>query len=135
VDISVLVVDDDAAIRQLLQCVLHDAGCTVSTATDGKQALEYLRAHPEGAVVLLDLHMPVMDGMEVLRVVEDEPLLASRNAFLIVTAEHGGVPPASRQQVNRLGIPVLAKPFRLTQVLAAVEVAAHRLHQVDAECR
>jgi CheY-like chemotaxis protein len=133
--IPVLVADDDAPIRQLLQSVLEDAGYTVATAADGQQALNYLRDHPDGSVVLLDLHMPVMDGLAVLRVVESEPALATRNVFLIVTAEHGGVPPAFRLQVQRLGIPVLAKPFRITQMLAAVEAAGERLHRADAELR
>jgi CheY-like chemotaxis protein len=133
--VPVLVVDDDAAIRQLLQCVLDDAGYTVATAADGRQALEYLRAHPEGSVVLLDVHMPIMDGMAVLRVVAGEPPLATRNAFLIVTAEHGGVPPACRQYVSQMGVAVLAKPFRLTQVLAAVETAVQRRRPGDAERR
>jgi CheY-like chemotaxis protein len=133
--VSVLVVDDDAAIRQLLQCVLEDAGYIVSTAADGQQVLKYLRAHADRSVVLLDLHMPVMDGLAVLQVVEDEPELATQNAFLIVTAEHGGVPPRFRQKVERVGIPVLAKPFRITQVLGAVDVAAQRLRRTDAEQR
>jgi two-component system chemotaxis response regulator CheY len=130
-----LVVDDDAAIRQLLQCVLEDAGYAVSTARDGKEALTNLRAHPHRYVVLLDLHMPVMDGLAVLQIVEDDSRLANRNAFIIVTAEHGGVPPASRPQLKRLGIPVLAKPFRITQVLAEVAAAAQHLPQADAEQR
>lgn len=59
---SVLVVDDDADIRETISLVLEDEGYVVASAANGAEALAYLRAHPAPNVILLDLMMPVMDG-------------------------------------------------------------------------
>ncbi len=61
----VLVVDDDAGVRRLAELSLQEAGFTVTTATNGEEALAALtEARPDA--VLLDLEMPVMDGREFL---------------------------------------------------------------------
>jgi two-component system, OmpR family, response regulator CpxR len=76
---SVLVVDDDEAIRETLRDVLSDEGYLVETAENGARALERLRA-PSPAqrpgLVLLDLMMPVMSGWEVLDTLHSDDLLA-----------------------------------------------------------
>ena len=58
----ILVVDDDADIRDALQCCLHDLGCTAVTAVDGLDALERLERGARPCVILLDLNMPRLDG-------------------------------------------------------------------------
>jgi CheY-like chemotaxis protein len=64
---AVLVVDDDRDIREALAELLEDAGYRSAIAENGAQALAWLRAHPgETGVVLLDLMMPVMDGLTFL---------------------------------------------------------------------
>lgn len=63
---DVLIVDDDDAIRQLLQTTLKRAGLTCETATDGIDALEHLSATVY-RVVLLDLMMPRLDGTAMLQ--------------------------------------------------------------------
>jgi CheY-like chemotaxis protein len=62
-DAPVLVVDDDAALRELLRRILEGAGYTVVEAENGRVALERLRTMAPG-VILLDLMMPEMDGFE-----------------------------------------------------------------------
>jgi CheY-like chemotaxis protein len=64
-DAPVLVVDDDAALRELLRRILEGAGYTVVEAENGRVALERLRTMAPG-VILLDLMMPEMDGFEVV---------------------------------------------------------------------
>lgn len=64
---TVLIVDDDEAIRGLLVELLRLAGYSTATAVDGEDALCYLRANPLPAVILLDLMMPRMDGWEFRR--------------------------------------------------------------------
>jgi GAF domain-containing protein/CheY-like chemotaxis protein len=64
-DAPVLVVDDDAALRELLRRILEGAGYTVVEAENGRVALERLRRMAPG-VILLDLMMPEMDGFEVV---------------------------------------------------------------------
>jgi PAS domain S-box-containing protein len=67
----VLVVDDQAPVRDLARSILERVGLTVLTADDGKQALEVFSGHAtEIHAVLLDLNMPGMDGSEVLRIVK-----------------------------------------------------------------
>jgi CheY-like chemotaxis protein/two-component sensor histidine kinase len=63
---SVLVVDDDADVRNLLRRSLEQDGMSVREATNGAEALELVMADPPD-LVLLDLMMPVMDGFEFLR--------------------------------------------------------------------
>ena len=59
---SVLVVDDDEAIRETLREVLSDEGYLVEVAENGARALERMRAPLRPGLVLLDLMMPVMSG-------------------------------------------------------------------------
>jgi CheY-like chemotaxis protein len=63
---SILIVDDDIAIREALSEALADLGHTPSAVADGAAALAWL-AHHHADAVLLDLRMPGLDGMEVLR--------------------------------------------------------------------
>jgi CheY-like chemotaxis protein len=58
----VLVVDDDADIREAVSEVLEEAGYSVVLANDGQQAYDYLDQNPPPECVVLDLWMPVMDG-------------------------------------------------------------------------
>jgi len=61
----ILVVDDDENLRWVTQTQLEDAGHTVSTAADGREALETIEKNPP-ALVLTDLRMAAMSGMELL---------------------------------------------------------------------
>ena len=64
-DKAVLVVDDDAEIRELVATVLEDDGYRVDTASNGAEALRKAHAHAPDAVIL-DVTMPVMGGWEFL---------------------------------------------------------------------
>jgi CheY-like chemotaxis protein len=126
---AVLVVDDDAAIHESLVWLLQDEGYTVYEAPDGKPALDRLRDHTEGMVVLLDMNMPGVDGMAVLEAVEAEAPLAARHAYLLMTASGRAAPQALVRALTRLHIPIVSKPFELEGLLAAISVAAERVHQ------
>jgi DNA-binding response OmpR family regulator len=82
---DILIVDDDASIRGMLAFVFDDAGYTVMEAADGKEALDVLRTEPP-ALMVLDLMMPEVDGVEVLRRREVEGL-APDTRILILTAK------------------------------------------------
>lgn len=62
----ILVVDDDAAIRDSLRVLLTEEGYGVETAVDGQDALERLDAMEPPCLILLDLKMPRMDGWQFL---------------------------------------------------------------------
>src|SRR6187402_3181192 len=82
---DILIVDDDASIRTMLAFVFDDAGYTVVEAADGQEALDALAADAP-ALMVLDLMMPGIDGVEVLRRRQRE-LLAPNTRVLILTAK------------------------------------------------
>jgi DNA-binding response OmpR family regulator len=72
----VLVVDDEANLRQTFARILHQMGCEVTTAADGAEALQRLGITPYD-LVYLDIRLPEMDGLQVLRQIHDRyPQLA-----------------------------------------------------------
>jgi CheY-like chemotaxis protein len=128
----VLIVDDDTDIRMTMRMMLEEiGGHTVLEAEDGESGLRALRASAEPLVVLLDLLMPGMDGIDVLRTVAEDEQLAGQHAFVLVTV--------SRRARNRefpvsllMSVPVVPKPFDMFVLLDTVTQAEHRLHGQDA---
>jgi CheY-like chemotaxis protein len=112
--LRVLIVDDEVAIGRTLAIGLAD-DFEVATAESGRQALELLGAEDRFDVVLCDLMMPEVSGMEVYeRVAERWPRLATR--FVFVTG--GAFTERARAFVERVGAPVLEKPFELASLSA-----------------
>jgi CheY-like chemotaxis protein len=123
----VLIVDDDDDLRHALSYLLSDAGYTVDEAPDGRRALERLHASRDGMVVLLDLRMPVLDGVEVMRAVVAHEYLARRHAYILMTADHEWFPPLFLTVLDELKVPILAKPFDIFRTLDVVRLAEQRL--------
>ena len=69
----VLVVDDDPDVRAMIKTTVESVGMQAAEAGNGKAALDWLAAHPQPALVLLDLMMPTMDGFEFLERVRQSP--------------------------------------------------------------
>lgn len=120
---SVLVVDDDAAIRRLLSTLLHRANAEVETVGDGDDALARLQTRPY-SVVILDLMMPKTDGFEVLdRVSESMPELLDRIIVLSAASSKKLLELNSGKRVWR----VIRKPFDIDDLLRSVaDCAAQR---------
>jgi CheY-like chemotaxis protein len=123
---TVLIVDDDTAIRQAVRATLEFTGHRVREATDGVEALAELRAAPLPLVVLVDLRMPTMDGFTLLKLVAEEPALADRHAYVIFTADASSLPVVQALRAQTI-VASLPKPFELEALLQAVEEAAHLL--------
>lgn len=107
---DVLVVDDDDEIRTLLGALLTDEGYAVREANDGREALDLL--HEDGdlpSLILLDLMMPVMNGLEVL----DELAASERLRDIPVIA----MTAAPDKAVGRPFAAVVEKPFEITVLL------------------
>jgi two-component system, NtrC family, response regulator HydG len=127
---DVLVVDDEPDIRWALRYVLEGAGYTVYEAPDGKPAFEQLITHPRGMVVLLDWNMPGMDGLALLQAVAADLPIATRNAYILLSAYADArrtLPLALAQVLTQVDAQVLGKPFDVDDLLAAVERATARL--------
>lgn len=111
----ILVVDDDDDLREGLAEILEDEGLGVATASNGREALVYLRSHEAPAVILLDLMMPVMNGPELRAILLEDTSLSSIPVILL-TAAHDG-----RAQAARLGAAgYFSKPIRFEKLLEAV---------------
>ena len=84
---DVLVVDDSAAIRKILQRVLRQTGMAIGTiheAGDGQEALEVLKSHKID-LVLTDINMPKMDGLQFLSAMKAAPQWNSIPVMMITT--------------------------------------------------
>ncbi|HEX2122150.1 MAG TPA: response regulator [Thermoanaerobaculia bacterium] len=108
----ILVVDDDPAVRALLEIVGRRAGFAVDTAVDGLDALEQLRAN-EYVIVILDLMMPRVNGYDVVQQLRSEP---RRPAIVVVTAMTGAFVSDLDPQVVQS---IIRKPFDV-EMMAAV---------------
>lgn len=123
----VLVVDDEDDIRETLRDLLEDAGHTVHDAASGADALATLRASEHPMVVLLDLFMPRLDGVGVLRAALADERLSAAHAYLLMTADNRSLLATATPLGEQLGAEVVLKPFDVDVLLAAVERAARRL--------
>jgi chemotaxis protein histidine kinase CheA/ActR/RegA family two-component response regulator len=112
----VLVVDDAWSVRRSMQQLLEDAGYDVATAADGFEALERLRAKIP-AVVLTDLEMPNLNGLELTRRMQEIPQWAGIPVVMITSrtsAKH-------REEGLKAGVDVyLTKPYQDADLLAQV---------------
>jgi excisionase family DNA binding protein len=113
----ILVVDDEASIRDLLAKTLALAEYDVDTAPDGRSAIERLRLYPYD-LLIADLKMPGIDGLAVIR---EAKRLKADLPVIIITGY--STESAAIDAVN-LGVAgYLTKPFRVPQVLAAAAKA------------
>lgn len=117
---EVLIVDDDQAIREAIREALTDSGIAVQEARDGIAALAILRESPP-LVVLLDQHMPRMDGFTVLQTVAAEGDLASRHTYFLLTGNPQVDAYATVQVRPGFAVGVVPKPFDLFDLIERVE--------------
>ncbi|MBI1383169.1 MAG: response regulator [Planctomycetaceae bacterium] len=114
---TVLVVDDEALVRDLARALLEDAGYEVLAAEDGERGVELFRSHgTQIAAVLLDLTMPRLDGEGTLAAIREmEP--AARVLLTSGYSEHD----AMHRIASRAGVEFLQKPWRLDDLLGRLK--------------
>jgi two-component system chemotaxis response regulator CheY len=83
----ILIADDSATVRQIVQVTLTQAGWPVVVARNGREALN-LAQEQQAALVITDWNMPEMGGLELLRALRDQPAYASI-PILVLTTETG----------------------------------------------
>lgn len=123
----VLVVDDDHSIRETLRLLLEDDGYQVAEAGNGMDALALLRVEGVSYIVLLDLSMPQLDGAGLLGIVAEDPELARRHSFILMTADTRAMSSLFAAHRARLSVPLLSKPFDMDDLFDQVEQARMRL--------
>ncbi|MBZ5575795.1 MAG: response regulator [Acidobacteriia bacterium] len=112
---DILVVDDSAAIRKILQRVLRQTGIAIKDiheAGDGKEALELLKSH-KVHLVLSDINMPNMDGLQLLAALKASAEWAPIPVVMITT--EGGEAKVS-EAVNLGAVGYVRKPFTADQI-------------------
>ena len=124
--VSVLIVEDDKNIQELLQLYLEKEGYAVTLAADGQQGLAKFRAiKPD--LVLLDVMMPVMDGWEVCTAIRAE----SRTPVIMLTAK-------SELEDKITGLKsgaddYITKPFEMRELIARIEAVLRRTESAVAD--
>jgi CheY-like chemotaxis protein len=109
---TVFLVEDDPGIAASLAEALREEGLAVETAPNGRDALRMLRNGLRPSAIVLDLMMPVMDGLTFLRHVKAS-VPDRAIPIVLMTAAPGRVPP-------RAGLPVVAKPIEIHALLDLV---------------
>lgn len=109
---DILIVDDHEQIREVLREILQDESHTVREASNGSDALALARQRPP-ELVFLDLRMPDIDGLEVLRELRDDP--RTKAARVVILTAHPESEPALDVEAY------FTKPFSPLAVLELVE--------------
>ena len=117
----VLVVDDDADIRRALRFVLEDEGYHVSEATDGRVALDLLRAANDARIVILDYLMPTMSGPELLAEIVQDPDLTRNRAFVLMSGL-SSLPPEMVELGAHLHLTIIPKPFDIGDLTTQMDL-------------
>jgi CheY-like chemotaxis protein len=109
------VVDDDADIRDTLAAILEDEGYRVHAAANGREALALLEEIERPALLLVDLRMPVMDGVELIEAMRRDPRWRDLPVIVLSAASTVTAPE---------GVPFLSKPVGIVTLLDAVRAHA-----------
>jgi CheY-like chemotaxis protein len=112
----ILVVDDDADLRETLQMLLEEAGFSVTAAANGHAALERLRRGAHPSLILLDLMMPEMNGWQFLEHARRDASLGSIPIVIMTAHKSPALPPLPPWPPEE----VLYKPFDAAKLLATI---------------
>lgn len=113
---TILTVDDSPSVRQMIKLVLGPAGHTVLEAGDGAEGLAKAKANPIN-MVITDLNMPVMNGLELIRALRQVPTIVGIPIVFLTTESND----ALKQEAKAAGATGwITKPFKPDQLLAVV---------------
>jgi CheY-like chemotaxis protein len=124
---SILIVDDDADVRELLRVTLETEGYRVACVAHGRDALHHLRSHAETCLILLDLLLPVMDGRQFRKA-----QLRDRSLAWIPVVLMSGAPDPERATRELGARRLVRKPLDLDEVkhaLSSIDCSQARIRQ------
>jgi CheY-like chemotaxis protein len=122
---KILVIDDDLAIRVLLQAVLRRMKFEVELAEDGAAGLDRLQSNGEFDLILLDLMMPKLNGYEFIdRITETYPAGARPHIIVFTAAGKRGVDKIPAEAVCNS----ILKPFDLERFIAMIDECLNKAH-------
>ena len=123
----VLLVEDDKFLRKACEASLRQRGFEVTTATDGEEGLRLARVEPHADVILLDLLMPKMPGIDVLKALKSDPATAGIPVLILSNS--------SREDDQRQAVQLGAAGYYVKANLSLRELAVQVDHLVkrDAE--
>ena len=114
---SILVVEDDESSRQMMTVMPKLAGFTVESAQDGGEALSRLLIDPRPRLVMLDIMMPVVDGLTILRWVKTNPVTAAIPVVMVSAKSD----PLARHTAELHGAAgFIVKPFAPDKAIATI---------------
>lgn len=111
----ILIAEDDAHLRRAYRYLLQDLGYQPIAAENGRQALEAVLAH-RPALVLIDIAMPVMDGIELARALREREDTATLPLVAVTGVEDAKYAGLSSQLFDR----ILRKPLIIEELMAVV---------------
>jgi len=111
---TILVVEDEQAVREGIAELLHEEGYSVFSAANGRKALELLEIIPRPCLMLVDLMMPQMSGRALLAAMRHDDRFTSIPCVVV----SGAAEPAARA---RLRAPFMKKPFNVELLLRMIE--------------
>ena len=118
--ITILVVDDESDIRRIIRILLENRGYAVAEAQNGAVALDYVREHPEVDLILMDIMMPDLNGIEASRSIRT--LCPAPILFLTARTQERDM----QQAYSAGGDDYLAKPFSHAELMMKVESLLRR---------
>lgn len=114
----VLVVDDSASVRQQVAATLREAGFEITEATDGVDGIQKLESDPTLALIVCDVNMPRMNGIEMIESLRRNDRFATI-PILMLTSEGQ---PSLIERAKKVGAKGwIVKPFKPGLLLAAVQ--------------
>jgi CheY-like chemotaxis protein len=114
---EILIVDDDADLRETVEQLLGDSGYGVTAVASGQAALDRLKAGARPRLILLDLMMPEMNGWQFLERAQADATLGAIPVVIMTARRAADLQPAPSKQV-------LHKPFDSGELLRAIERCA-----------
>lgn len=122
---QILIVDDDPTIRSVLEALLEDEGFDPVTAANGQEAVTRVQSDPP-SLILMDLMMPIMSGVDAARRLKSDPATSS---IPIIAMSAGFI---LRESIDDLlADSIISKPFDLDALIANIRATLRRAGTTD----